>query len=83
MVGKSQAFSVSVTNNGTLAWPATGYTQVDLYVHFATSAGGAANQRSWLDSKGVALTRNVAPGQTVALTVTIAPASVGLARCSS
>jgi len=50
VVGKAQTFSVTVTNNGTLTWPSTGYTQVDLYVHFATSAGGAANRATWLAS---------------------------------
>ncbi|HEY2598485.1 MAG TPA: glycosyl hydrolase family 18 protein, partial [Candidatus Dormibacteraeota bacterium] len=77
VAGKSQSFSVSVTNNGTLTWPSTGYTQVDLYVHFATSAGGAANRASWLVSKGVALPKNLAPGQSVTLTLTIAPPRSG------
>ena len=30
VTGKSQTFSVTVTNNGTLTWPSTGHTQVDL-----------------------------------------------------
>jgi hypothetical protein len=77
VAGKSQTFSVSVTNNGTLAWPSTGYTQVDLYVHFATSAGGAANRASWLVSKGVTLPKTVAPGQSVTVSVTIAPPRAG------
>jgi hypothetical protein len=77
VAGKSQTFSVTVTNNGTLTWPSTDYTQVDLYAHFATSAGGAANQGSWLTSGGVRLPKNVAPGQSVALTMTIAPPRSG------
>ncbi len=77
VAGKSQTFSVSVTNSGTLSWPSTGHTQVDLYVHFATSAGGAAKQATWLVSKGVTLPRSVAPGQSVTVSVTIAPPRSG------
>src|SRR4029077_1801945 len=51
VAGKAQTFSVSVTNNGTQAWPSTGYTEVDLDLHFATSAGGAPIQASWIYSK--------------------------------
>jgi len=77
VVGKSQTFTVSVTNNGTLTWPSTGYTKVDLHVHFATSAGGAANRANWVASTVVSLPKNVAPGQTVAVQVTIAPPRSG------
>jgi spore germination protein YaaH len=77
VVGKSQTFSVSLTNNGTLTWPATGYTEVDLNVHFALSPGGAANRTRWLAGATFRLPRNVAAGQTVTLTVTIAPPRSG------
>ena len=39
VVSKSQTFWVSVTNNGTQSWPASGTTEVDLELHFATSPG--------------------------------------------
>jgi spore germination protein YaaH len=77
VVGKSQTFSVSVTNTGTLTWPASGYTEVDLNVHFATSPGGAANWARWVASATVRLPKNVAPSQSVAVLVTIAPPRSG------
>ena len=77
VVGKAQTFSVTVTNNGTLTWPSTGFTEVDLHIHFATSAGGAANRANWIASTGVKLPKNVAPGQSVAVLVTIAPPRTG------
>jgi spore germination protein YaaH len=77
VVGKSQTFSISVTNNGTLSWPSTGSTQVDLNIHFATSAGGAANRAKWVASTAVSLPKNVAPGQSAAVTVTITPPRTG------
>jgi spore germination protein YaaH len=74
-VGKSQTFSVSITNNGTQAWPSTGYTKVDLELHFATSAGGAANQARWVTNNTFKLPANVRPGQSVAVQVTVTPPS--------
>ena len=77
VAGKSQTFSVSITNNGTLAWPSTGSTEVDLDLHFATSAGGAANRASWISSNAFRLPKDVAAGQTVTVKVTVAPPRSG------
>ena len=77
VAGKSQTFSVSITNNGTQTWPSTGYTEVDLHVHFATSAGGAANRVSWISSNAFRLPSNVAAGHSVTVKVTIAPPRAG------
>ena len=71
VAGKSQTFSVSITNNGTKAWPSTGFTEVDLELHFATSVGGAANRANWLTNNTFRLPKDVAPGQSVAIMVTI------------
>ena len=76
-VGKAQTFSVSVTNNGTQTWPSTGSTRVDLELHFATSAGGSPNHASWVYSKAFSLPKAVAPGQSVAVNVTVAPPRTG------
>ena len=76
-VGKPQTFTVTVTNNGTQVWPSTGSTRVDLALHFATSAGGAANHASWVYSKAFSLPKNVAPGQSVAVVVTVTPPRSG------
>jgi hypothetical protein len=72
VAGKSQTFAVSVTNNGTQTWPSTGDTEVDLELHFATSPGGAANRASWITNNAFRLPHNIAPGQSVAVMVTIA-----------
>jgi spore germination protein YaaH len=77
VAGKPQTFLVSVTNNGTETWPATGYTQVDLNLHFATSAGGAANEAHWLSSKTFSLPKNIAPGHSVTVQVTMVPPRSG------
>jgi hypothetical protein len=76
-VGKSQTFSVSITNNGTQAWPSTGDAEVDLDLHFATAAGGAPNQARWVSSKAFRLPKNVEPGQSVAVEVSVAPPRSG------
>jgi spore germination protein YaaH len=77
IVGIPQTFSVSVTNNGTLTWPASGFTEVDLDLHFATAAGGAANAAQWVGSKAFKLPRDVPPGQTVSVQVTVTPTRPG------
>ena len=77
VAGQPQTFSVSVTNNGWQTWPSTGYTEVDLDLHFATSAGGAANQSGWLTSAAVKLPKNVAPGRSVAIQVRVTPPRSG------
>jgi spore germination protein YaaH len=77
VAAKSQTFSISVTNNGSGTWDATGYTQVNLDLHFATSAGGAANLAGWLTSAAFKLPKNVAPGKSVAILVTVTPPRSG------
>ena len=77
IVGVPQTFTVSITNSGTQTWPATGFTEVDLALQFATSAGGAANSAKWISSKAFKLPKNVAPGQSVSVQVTVAPPRPG------
>jgi spore germination protein YaaH len=77
VVGKSQTFYVSVTNNGTQTWPSAGSTEVDLELHFATSPGGAPNRASWITNNAFRLPNDVAPGQSVAVSVTVAPPRAG------
>jgi hypothetical protein len=78
VAGQTQTFPVTVTNNGNQAWPSTGYTEVDLDLHFATSSGGASNQGSWLTSQAFALPGNVQPGGSVTVSVTVtAPSTAG------
>ena len=76
-VGKSQTFTVTVTNNGTQTWPSGVSTRVDLDLHFATSAGGAANLVNWVYSRAFAISKDVAPGQSVAVAVTVASPKSG------
>jgi uncharacterized membrane protein len=78
VAGQTQTFPVTVTNNGNQAWPSTGYTEVDLDLHFATSSGGASNQGSWLTSQAFSLPGNVQPGGSVTVSVTVtAPSTAG------
>ena len=78
VAGQSQSFPVTVTNTSTATWISTGFYSTDLDLHFATSAGGSANQARWLNSKAFSLPANLAPGGSVTLTVTLAaPSSTG------
>jgi uncharacterized membrane protein len=77
VAGKSQTFSVTVTNNGTQTWPSGGYSEVDLDLHFATSWGGAQNQANWVTNNAFALPKDVAPGQSVTVQVTVTPPHSG------
>ena len=78
VAGQTQTFPVTVTNNGNQAWPSTGYTEVDLDLHFATSSVGASNQGSWLTSQAFALPGNVQPGGSATVSVTVtAPSTAG------
>ncbi len=73
--GARQTFSVKVTNTGNVTWPSTGYNEVDLDMHFATSAGGSANIANWTYSQALALAADVAPGGSATVTFTLtAPA---------
>jgi hypothetical protein len=69
--GESKAFTVMVTNSGNVTWPHTGYNEVDLDFHFATSAGGSANQANWVTSQAFALPSDVLPGGSVTVTGTL------------
>ena len=77
LMGQSQTFPVRVTNNGNQAWPSTGANAVELDLHFASYAGGSAAQGYWLSSKAVSLPSDVAPGQTVTVTMTWSPPGYG------
>jgi spore germination protein YaaH len=71
-MGQSKTFVVTVTNQGTQAWPSSGSNPVELDLHFTTTAGGAANISSWLTSQIYTLPSDVAPGASVTLNVTVA-----------
>src|SRR6266849_5223951 len=73
--GVSQTFTVKVTNTGNVTWASSGYNEVDLDMHFATSAGGSANIANWTYSQALALAADVAPGGSATVTFTLtAPA---------
>jgi hypothetical protein len=71
--GVAQTFSVKVTNKGNVTWPSTGYTEVDMDLHFATSAGGSTNMAHWVTSLALPLGADLAPNATATVTFTIAP----------
>jgi hypothetical protein len=72
--GVAQKFYVFVFNCGTKTWPATGYTRVDLNVHFTTRLGSGLNTRQyWLTQSYRDLARNVAPNASYAFTITLNP----------
>jgi hypothetical protein len=77
VLGHPQTFPVIVTNTGNQAWPSTGYTEVDLDLHFASYAGGVAAQRYWLSSRAFSLPTDVAPGASVTVMVTLSPPGFG------
>jgi spore germination protein YaaH len=73
--GQSQTFQVTLTNAGTQTWPAGGANPVDLDLHFTTVPGGNAQMSNWLNGYVFALPSDVAPGQSVTVSVTIAAPS--------
>ena len=80
--GQSATFSVTLTNTGNQAWPATGANPVRLGLHFATAGGGwvaqvSSSYHQWLTDQRVSLSADVAPGQSVTLTVTATTPSTG------
>jgi hypothetical protein len=77
VAGQSQTFPVTVTNTGNQAWPSTGYTEVDLDLHFTTVAGGSAQQSHWLTSQAFALPANVAPSGSVTVNVPVTAPTTG------
>ncbi|TMD32377.1 MAG: hypothetical protein E6I95_10810 [Chloroflexi bacterium] len=77
VAGQSQTFPVTVTNTGTATWPSTGYTEVDLDLHFTTVSGGSSQQSHWLTSQAFALPGDVAPSASATVNVTVTPPSSG------
>ena len=77
VLGQSKTFNVIVTNNGTKAWPSTGFTEVDLELHFASYAGGSGAQGYWLSSKAFSIPSDVAAGGSVTVSVTLSPPGYG------
>jgi spore germination protein YaaH len=78
VTGQSQTFNVTVTNTGDVTWPSTGYTEVDLDLHFTTVTGGSAQESHWLTSQAFSLPNDVAPGASVPVNVTVtAPTTTG------
>ncbi len=76
--GQSQTFPVTVTNTGTTTWPSTGYTAVELDLHFTTVTGGSAQQSHWLNSQAFSISGDLAPSASVIVTVTFAaPSTTG------
>jgi hypothetical protein len=82
-VNEASSFVIQATNNGTQTWPSGGTNPVHLGLHFATSPGGYPNYirsglTAWLTDQRFSLSGDVAPGQTVSLTVSpTAPATAG------
>jgi spore germination protein YaaH len=76
--GQSQTVTLSLTNFGSQTWPAAGANPVQLDLHFATAPGGAAVISKWLTSQTYSLPSDVAPGDTVSVSVTAkAPTTAG------
>ncbi len=75
VAGQSQTFPITLTNTGTVSWPSTGSTRVDLDLHFAPSAGGSARAATWLNSQVFTLPADLAPTASVTLNVTFAAPS--------
>jgi spore germination protein YaaH len=68
--GETKTFQVTVTNQGTQAWPSSGANPVELDLHFTTVTGGSAREAYWLTSQVYPLTADVAPGASATFTVT-------------
>src|SRR5438132_1140644 len=75
--GQTLTFPIKVTNTGNQTWPSTGYTEVDLDLHFTTVSGGSSQQSHWLTSQAFALPGDVAPSASATVNVTITPPSSG------
>ena len=76
--GQTMSATVTATNTGNIAWPSVGYNRVDLCLHFTTRPGGSANGAYWLTSQCYAMPADLAPGNSVTLTVSVtAPATAG------
>lgn len=78
VAGRSQTFPVTVTNSGSVTWPAAGYGRVDLIIHFARLGGGSATRSQWLNLSGFSMPSNLAPGASTRFSVTVAaPSTTG------
>jgi N-acetyl-anhydromuramyl-L-alanine amidase AmpD len=76
--GQSQNVTVTVTNTGNTTWSSSGYYRVELDFHFTTQLGGATKTAYWLTSNTGGLAADLAPGNSVTVTVTVvAPSTTG------
>jgi len=71
--GQTQTWTVTVLNAGNRAWPSGGANPVRIGVHFAPNAGLPVS--GWLSDQRFTLQADLAPGQSVALSVTVAAPS--------
>jgi hypothetical protein len=70
----ANSFPVTVTNTGTVTWPAAGPTPVHLSYHWLDATGRLV---MW-DGNRAALSSDIAPGQSAVVAITVAsPPSVG------
>jgi hypothetical protein len=76
VVGQTRNYTVNVTNNGTQSWNASGDNPVHLGIHFGTASDEWHD--GWANDLRIDLPHDVAPGQTVAIPVSVtAPADAG------
>jgi hypothetical protein len=75
----SQTVTVTATNCGVKTWPSTGYTRVDLGLHFTTWTGGSPKRSYWKTSVQIHITRNVAPNGSITLRFALTPTFHGKA----
>jgi spore germination protein YaaH len=76
--GQSQTYQITLTNAGTQTWTSTGANPVELDIHFTRTPGGSAQIGTWLNSYVIVLPSDVAPGQSVTISVTVsAPSTAG------
>ena len=71
--GQTQTWTVTVLNAGNRAWPSGGANPVRIGVHFAPNAGLPVS--GWLSDQRFTLPADLSPGQSVALSVTVAAPS--------
>jgi outer membrane protein assembly factor BamB len=67
---QTQTYAVTVTNTGSLPWPAAGSNPVRLGVHFANTGGGYGNN-TWYTDQRFSLPADLAPGASVVLTIAV------------
>jgi spore germination protein YaaH len=68
--GQSQTYQITLTNAGTQTWPSGTANPVELDIHFTTTPGGSGQIGTWLNSYIIVLPNDVAPGQSVTVSVT-------------